>query len=535
MRGWKLWIAVAGGFALALESGCSLGQCNGSDAAPPPESPAPPPAEESVLRGLTGTEYDHTVRDLLGDTAQPGRFFPQGDTSSGFESAPAVSSLTMEFLLVAAEQVAMDALTRLPQLLPCDPTTIMDDTCPKQFIASLARRAYRRAVTADDLTPLYALYSTAKGDGGVNAGLQTVIEAILISPDFLYLREDNAAQASQGEPLTAYELAARLSYALWNTTPDATLSAAADSGQLTTSTIGDHARRLLADPQAKEAVISFFTQWLALDSLDSLTRDIFFGKPNFPVSMRTETQLFASHVFFEDGGKLQTLLTAPYAFADFREALLYGLNPPPENAGFVKMDLPAGRVGLLTQPSFLTIHAAPDRTSPTQRGKFVREQLLCQIMPAPPPNVLQNFDVPVATTTMRELVRKHMENKSCAACHQLMDPIGLGFEGFDNQGSAATGPVDTSGTLTGTDIDGNFNGPVELAQRLAGSQQVRDCMTRQWFRFLLRRGEQAADQPSIAAAGGTLNTADGDLREMVIALTQSDAFTHHHAPAGSTP
>jgi hypothetical protein len=495
--------------------------------------------EESVLRPLTGAEYDHSVRDLLGDTSQPGRFFPKEDTTIGFASAPTMTSLAAEYLLVAAEKVAAGAVNRLPRLMSCDPATITDETCPTKFIASLAHRAFRESVSSDDLTPLFALYASERKTSDVSAALQTVIEAILISPRFLYLREDNPALVAQGEPLTAYELAARLSYALWNTTPDETLLSAADTGQLTPATIGDQARRLLKDPRAQDAVASFFSQWLELDVLDSLNREQFRAYPGLAASLRTETSTFTSYVFFQDDARLETLLTAPYTFVDWNAGIAYGLANLPRGE-FVQVTLPANqRAGVLTQPSMLTIGSAPARTSPTKRGKFVRERLLCQPLPPPPNDVNANLDVGLTTDTVRDIVTQHMSNPACASCHQLMDPIGLGFEGFDATGRVASlngQPLDSSGAVTATqDADGTFNGPVELAHRLAKSAQVRQCMTREWFRFMLRRLELSDDQPSIDAADKAFAAADGDMREMIIALTRTDAFTHHHALTGASP
>jgi hypothetical protein len=247
MHGTRLGISIGVLAASTLLSACHRGNaalCGTPLAVPTFENPPPPAAEKTALRPLTGIEYDATVRDLLGDTTQPGRFFPQEDTSIGFETASPLTALSLEFLLVAAEQVATDAITRLPQLLPCDPAVITDDTCPLRFIATLARRAYRQPVAEVDLQALNDLYTASKVSGGVSVGLQTVIEAILLSPRFLYLREDNPTQASNGsEPLTSYELASRLSYALWNSMPDDQLSAAADQGMLSAATIAEGARR----------------------------------------------------------------------------------------------------------------------------------------------------------------------------------------------------------------------------------------------------------------------------------------------------
>jgi hypothetical protein len=251
--------------------------------------------------------------------------------------------------------------------------------------------------------------------------------------------------------------------------------------------------------------------------------------------MYQETVRFADRVVRLGDGKLATLLTAAYSYPEGDELLgVYGVGPDAVGPdGKVALD-PTQRAGLLTQPGVLAVYAHPDRSSPVHRGKWVRENLLCEKIPSPNGDVNMTLPPPTEGLTTQEIVRQHRERPECAGCHNLMDPLGFPLENFDSIGAwrlEENGvPVDPGGELVGTrDIDGTFTGPIAMAERLADSEQVRDCVATQWFRFGLGRERGSADACSVREAVELLDAADGDIKALLVALVTSDAFRYRAA------
>jgi hypothetical protein len=280
----------------------------------------------------------------------------------------------------------------------------------------------------------------------------------------------------------------------------------------------------------------FYRQWLGLGALDTVAKDPAVY-PDFTEglrgAMRAETQAFVEHVMWAADHKLAMLLTAPLGFAATAElAKLYGVAPAP---GMVALP-PAQRAGVLTQAGVLAVHALPNQSSPVTRGKFVREQLLCQTPSQPPPNLNVTPPDVDPTKTTRERFVEHTANAGCAACHTLMDPIGFGLEAYDGIGRfrATEGgrPVDDAGELTQTkDADGPFVGARALAERLAGSAQVRDCVATQWFRYTMGRFDGAGDECSLKPLREAFTASGGDLEELLVAMTRTEAFLTRRALA----
>jgi hypothetical protein len=278
-------------------------------------------------------------------------------------------------------------------------------------------------------------------------------------------------------------------------------------------------------------VRAFHVHWLDLEGTDTISKDPDYY-PDFGDalrgSMREETERFVEHAVLSDG-KLETLLTASYSFVDANLAALYGVSAP--SSGWQKLELPSGqRAGILTQASFLATQAKPNASSPVYRGKFVREALLCQTLPPPPADLVIVPPNPDPNATTKEQFKQHSEDPGCSGCHQLMDPIGFGFESYDGIGawrSEQNGiAVDATGELFDTqDADGPFEGAVELAARLAASSQVRECVARHWFRFAVKRGE-VDDMDSVNAAQFAFAESGYDIRELMVAITLTDGFRY---------
>ncbi|MEM9489899.1 MAG: DUF1592 domain-containing protein, partial [Myxococcota bacterium] len=402
----------------------------------------------------------------------------------------------------------------------------------------------------DRYLSLFETGATLEPDGyAPRTGVEMVLEAILQSPHFLYRVELGASGASgltdtgdsRAVPLTSYEMASRLSYLLWNTMPDSALLEAAARDELREpEQIAAQARRMLATPRAREAVKNFHRQWLKLDDIEPITRSN--GKnyviyPEYRESllrqMRRETELFLDHAIFDADASVQALFTAPYTMLNEELAEYYGVTRGPghDPDAFVRVDLdPQRYAGFLTQPGLLALHAKPDRSSPIHRGKFIRETLLCQTPPPPPDVVPEPPEVDTEQTT-RAQFEEHASDPLCKGCHQMMDPIGFGFEHFDGIGRYRDTEwgltIDARGEIIGTsDADGPFDGAVELAHRLGDSQQVRDCVTTQWFRYAYGRTETAEDTCSMDTIRQSFAASGHDIKELIVALTQTDAFRY---------
>ncbi|MEM6992318.1 MAG: DUF1592 domain-containing protein, partial [Myxococcota bacterium] len=333
--------------------------------------------------------------------------------------------------------------------------------------------------------------------------------------------------------LADYELASRLAFFIWDSVPDTELLDAANAGDLRTPDgLRASAERLLDDPRAREAVGNFHIQWLGLDELVDEYKDpaVYPGySREVAEAMVAETHRFGSHVVLQGDGKLETLMTASYSYLDDELFEIYGVEKPSGHNAGVPVDLdPAERAGLLTQPAFLTAHALPNASGPIQRGVELRTNVLC----APPPPAPDDADVSPPTidpnATTREAFEQHVADPSCAGCHQFIDGIGLGFEAYDGIGAFRTTenglPVDATGAIFGTDVDGEFDGAVELAHRLADSQQVRECVSRQWFRFAFGRLEQVEDQCSVQSLNEAFAESNYDVRALLLQIVQTDAF-----------
>ena len=235
---------------------------------------------------------------------------------------------------------------------------------------------------------------------------------------------------------------------------------------------------------------------------------------------------------------MTALLTAPFNMMNETLAKYYGVTGPVGDQ-FVKVDLdPKRNAGLLTQGSIMSWNATSNRTHPILRGKFIREKLLCTQLPNPPDNIVDNRgSVNNPNATERERLAAHRNNATCAACHTLMDPIGFGLENFDASGRwrdlESGKPVDVSGEITGTDVAGQFVGPIELANKLAGSQEVESCLITNWSRFAYGRAETEQDACSAAWLAQEFRSSGRDLRSLLLSMTQTDAFLYRTAPTAA--
>ncbi len=501
-------------------------------------------SQDAELRRLTHSQYNHTVRDLLGDQTAPSNQFPPEDFINGFRNqsrGQSLSPLLVEAYSSVAERLARSAFQGgdTHGLVPCKPSA----ACRARFVREFGLKAFRRPLDAGEQKRYEGLMAR---ETDFLKGAQLVVEAMLQSPNFLFRLD-----ATTDPKLKPWATANRLSYSLWDTMPDAELFAAASRGDLSTRAGVEKAtRRMLADPRAKESLNDYVSQWLRFDRLLTASKD----RRKFPLYTRETANAMTeeARTFFSDlvwnNGNFMTLFTADYGYVSPELAGIYGVKAPAKD--FDKVPFPAGseRAGLLGQGLFLALTAKPEESSPTARGLFVREQFLCQKVPDPPPGV--NTNLPPVTEakpqTNRDRMTEHATNPSCATCHKLIDPIGFGLEKFDavgarrdqvslqfrtTKGGGRGAPpktinldINTVGTVAGLP-DSQFSSPAELGAVLAKSPLCQECVVKQYFRYTAGRVETPADRPVILQAVEDFRKSGYKFQEMIVSLTLQREFS----------
>jgi hypothetical protein len=406
-------------------------------------------------------------------------------------------------------------------------------TCARKIVANLARRAYRRPVTEQEVSQLLSLITLARRHGdSLEEGLVLALEAMLVSPSFLFRIEKGMAAAEPGaaHPISEHELASRVSYFLWSSMPDDEMLGCADRGILKQpGVLAAQDKRMLKDPKSRALAENFGGQWLELRKLESVKPD---GKrfPEFDeyllMSMRRETELFFEEVVRQDQSVLN-FIDGNYTFLNERLAQFYkigGITGPE----FRKVDLTGTeRGGVLTQASVLTVSSYATRTSPVLRGKWILENFLNAPPPPPPPDVPNLDESRVGqSASLREQLEQHRKNTTCASCHARMDPLGFGLENFDAIGAWRTHdgkfPIDSSGTLP----DGrSFKGPQELKAILKADRAAfAEGMTEKLLTYALGRGLESYDRPTVKQIAGKLAAEDYRFSTLVLEIVGSLPF-----------
>lgn len=509
-------------YSLALLSAALVFGCEAPDpgtAGPPPRSCRSTGVETSSLTHLTRVELGFAAHDLFGADETLATLLPIDDSTTGFEVGAATSPLLVEQYLTLAESAASSAAaddTSASALTGC---STGDEACVARWITRIGRRAFRRDVQDAERDDLLALYRVGTTSGGFAGGVRLVVQGILSSADFLYHTEGSSQDAS-GElvRLDAYGRAARLAFLYWRSVPDDALLDDAASGNLETDVdLHRAAARLLADPRSSRMIADFYRQWLALDRIDTAISTQLTGTE--VRQMHADLSAYVERV--TRGGVYRDLLIPP------------GVGLPPTAGG--PATEPAR--GVLTAPGILLVLSRASQTDPIHRGLYVRERFLCQHLPPPPPGVV--FSVPESAPglTTRERFAVHTAQADCARCHRLIDPIGFGFEHYDEVGrwrdTEGELAIDATGEIVdGGDATGTFDGAQQLAERLAESDIARECFARQWFRFAMQRVETASDQCSIDTMVWDFYANDLRIDQLMLSVTRTEAFTHRRIPVG---
>jgi len=497
---------------------------------------------DAELRRLTHSQYNHTVRDLLGDQTSPAMQFPPEDFVNGFRNqsrGQSLSPLLVEGYSNAAEKLARSAFRGgdTHGLIPCKPSL----ECGRRFIREFGKKAFRRPLEPGEQQRYEALLMH---EPDFMKGAQLVVEAMLQSPNFLFWL-DNTPDSK----LKAWATASRLSYSVWDTMPDAELFAAAERGELATRAgVEKQVRRMLADPRAHESLDEFVSQWLRFDRLLTASKD----RRKFPYftretanAMTTEARTFVSDLVWNDDNFMK-LFTADYGYVSPELARIYAVTAPAKDFDRVPFPADSERAGILGQGLFLALTAKPDDSSPTARGLFVREQFLCQHVPDPPPGV--NTNLPPVTEakpqTNRDRMSEHTTSSSCATCHKLMDGVGFGLEKFDAIGAkreqlvlefrgknadddeeegrkvakrTVTLPLNTQAYVAGIP-NSDFTSPLQLGAVLAKSAQCQECVVKQYFRFQAGRSDGPADRPLLQMVSENFRDSGFHFKQLILSL-----------------
>ncbi len=531
-------------------------------------------AAPATVRRLNRSEYDNTIRGLVGVSFRPADDFPADDTGDGFDTIAGVLSVSptlIEKYLQAAEQV-IESAANDPQLWRRLSTPPAQDYVPYVLrgappqrndavkalgqepadeqaaaraaeidhayfaLQAFADRAYRRPITHAEMYRLMRFVDAALNAGeSADAGLKLALKAVLVSPHFLFRME-----ATANRPTSDFELASRLSYFLWSSMPDEELFRLAARGQLRDPrTLVQQVRRMLQDPRSRALAENFGGQWLQTRALAQSAPD----PARFPrfdeelrAAMRQETEHFLAFLIREDRSALE-LLTADYTFVNERLARHYGI-PGVRGQEFRRVSLEGTpRAGVLTHAGVLTVTSGPTRTSPVKRGKWVLENILGTTVPAPPPGADDLKAQGASALTLRERLEQHRSRPECASCHARMDPLGYALENFDAVGAWRDRDGEAAINASGALPDGaRFRGAAELRAILSEQpERFARCLTEKLLVYALGRGLTPGDRPAVNRTVRHAGRNGYRFSSLVIAVVRSDLFQNRNSRPGGVP
>lgn len=536
--------------ALALAV-AGVGAC--TDELPARARPSVTVFRPEPLRRLSHVEYANTLADLLAVDV-PALDLPPDTRRSGLENdarALGPSELLLSRYEETARQLAAAAVADdagLGRILGCaswaTPTEI--EGCGLSLVRGIGRRALRRPPSSDEEDRYLSLFRTAAMDIDVRGAAELTLSALLMSPAFLYRLEPaplGGEGASDGPIVVPpYELASRLSYALWQSMPDEALLDAAERGALSLPTdVEREASRMLDDPRTGAMIVDFHRQWLELDRILMPEHAARAGDASWDAAIQleahTEALRFVSLALVEGEGTLSALLSSREAEVTERLATLYGVPFTGPPGGTARVMLPEGeRAGILTRIAVLASHAHPGYPSPPIRGNYVLDRLTCAPFDAPPRDADLSQPVPVegeGPRTNRELFAARTASAGCQSCHRRLDGVGFGLESYDARGVFRTIdnglPVDDRGALVGLDVAPEYEGGVELSARLSESYRVERCYARRWMEMVWGRGLTFEDEAPLARAHRALSGSGGRLDALLLQIVTDEAFLARQA------
>ncbi|MCA9534640.1 MAG: DUF1592 domain-containing protein [Myxococcales bacterium] len=568
---------LALGLGVLALAGCTTTGMIGeapADRQEPDPLPPPPPfvAAPAQLNLLTPAQYRNAVRDIFGGDVTVGQPAPVDQREAGFFMvrtstivlAPdGANRYQEEASRIAAQLMAPGPIRE--RVMPCTPTGVVDDGCASQFLSRYGRLLYRRTLTEAELQRHLRLAREGARLPGIEdfyGGLEAAIMAQLQSPFFLYRHEIGEPLDGTSDTLVVNgaELASRLSFFLWNTTPDEALLDVAESGGLDTAEgLEREVRRMIEDERARAGIANFFSEMLELEKDGGVKDSVVFLHANAELAgdARRETLMTIEDHVFDQDADYRDLFTTRRTFVNRRLAALYAVPAPVIGDGFALYTHPddSPRRGILGQASFLAPHASPTDASPTRRGAFVRAVLLCQEIPPPPANVETDLAGRSAELPLREQLSEHRDNPVCASCHALMDPIGFGFQHFDgigqyrrverqflfdDQGNVArdedTGDrlvareheIDASGELDGV----AFESASELAEAIRNHPALPSCLVRSMYRYATSHADLPSEEAQLRELQRAFITGGYRIKELLVSVALSEGFRHANGLRG---
>jgi hypothetical protein len=505
-----------------------------------------------AIRRMNATEYNNTVKDLLGTTLKPADSFPQDRYGYGFDnnaSVLEVDDVQLEGYTAAAEKLATDALANAAnkaKILSCAPTT--GDACVKTILRTFMRRAFRRPVTDEEVARFAGLVKVATTAGdSAEVGVGLAIQGILSSPHFLFRIEYDAEPGStKSHAVSSHEMASRLSYFLWSTMPDDELFKAADDDKLKSpDEIKAQVARMLKHEKSETFIDTFGALWTPTRLF--VEHDVDTGKfknftPDLKAAMVEETRNMLRDVF---QGKIgfREFMNSEYTYVNDQLAELYGL-PKPGSATVQKVNTKGTkRAGLLTQGSFLAATSQPAITSVVKRGRYIFEKLLCGAVGDPPPGVVAKLPETTGKTVRQEF-ELHETKPVCAGCHKLLDPPGLVLEQYDAIGGFRTMdrdlPIDVKVDFETEEGKQTWNNAVEMAKYISTSPGYGQCVSEAVFAFALGRGPERSDGGGDMDAGvlasiqSNLDRTGWKFPDIVNAIVSSEPFRMRRAYSKGT-
>jgi len=497
------------------------------------------------LRLLTQAEYLTSVQSLVGPLTTK-LTLPDDVSVAGYVSVGALQNSVSDSAATAYEAASLAATAevfadtaRWQKLVGCQPKADLSDACVTTYITTFGKSAFRRDLADVEVQQWLAVAKNAASLAGTAAqGLATATSGLLQSPNFLYRVETNKLDKTTGRlKYDGLSMANRLSYLLTGGPPSSALLDAAKAGQLDTAAgLRTAAAPMLADPAIADRLSGFFLEYSQAQFVVALNKSTTLF-PNFNLALQTSmlqgTQMFIKNVVLGASADVRSFYDSDQTFADANLAPIYGVQAPA--TGFAQVQLPAssGRAGILGQAAVIATQSQANRTSPTRRGVFILESLLCTTPPQPPPGVNTNLPVDPTVTTRKQL-EAHRAAASCAARHTLFDPMGLSMEHFDPIGkyrATENGmPIDTTGTVNGV----AFDGEAQLAAVLRQDPKVTACLMRNFYRDVNGNTEDVADAAQVDGMVQSLSTQGYIWRNLVADFVGSDAFRSAPAlPIGS--
>lgn len=521
---------------LACSNQAGDGEDSGTGTGETGETTDPGPSDEAGVgemgaRRLSRNEYDNTVRDLLGDDTRPGTKYLPEDIVDPFDNdfrGQQPSKVLIDALEASANDIAVRLVAdpvRRAEVVGCEPTGADDAGCMTSFIEHFGRLAVRRPLSAEEVGLYLALAQTfALDQGDFYQGVEVVLRAMLQTPEFVYRIERGTPTATPGVfRLDDFEVATRLAYFLWGSAPNDELLEFAEAGELgTPEAVAAVAEWMLSEDRARARVDRFHAMWLGYFQLPH--------QADVTASMREESRALIERVIFDEHSAWQELFTADGTYINQTLADLYGL-PAPAGDEFAWVDYgDSGRQGLLSHGSFLSVAGKFGDTSPTQRGKLIRNRLLCQVIPPPPPDV--NVDEPPSSPDSDckwDAYAAHRELAGCKGCHDLMDPVGFGLENYDQLGRWRETDVDHPECVIAGEgtIDGDaFSGPAGLADYLVTGEQLEICIVRQVYRFAMGHEVLTEDVAFVDQLDQSFAAADYRFDRLMLDLVSDEAFLY---------